>query len=259
MLKAITFDFWNTLFVDTRGEKREQRRAQILREELERDGATCPPETVVREALRTGFSFFNRVWYEEARTPLCHEIVDSTLAALNQTLPAAAHERVVREFEQMVLDEPPEPTAGAKRSLEFLAEGYRLGVICDTAYSPGSVLRELMARHDMLEYFQYLFFSNEHGMCKPDPRVFRKTLAELVVEPRDAVHVGDIQRTDIAGAQAAGMAAVHFIGANDWDAANSTAEAVVHSFNEIPATLTGLRRPRFRLVPPLVRRRRARR
>ena len=71
----------------------------------------------------------------------------------------------------------------------------------------------------MLAAFEYLFFSNEHGMSKPDVRVFQHTLAALDVRAPEAAHVGDIQRTDIAGAQAAGMAAVHFIGANNHDAA----------------------------------------
>jgi putative hydrolase of the HAD superfamily len=256
MLRAVTFDFWNTLFIDTHGRERERRRVQLLLEELGQNGRAAPAATVVEEALRTGLGFFDRVWYEEHRTPLCHEIVDSALAALHRTLPAPSHARVVKEFEEMILDSPPEPTAGAREILAILAERYRLAVICDTAYSPGAVLRDLMAHHDMLEYFQYLFFSDEHGMCKPDPRVFRRTLSELDVAPRDAAHVGDIQRTDIAGAQATGMAAVHFIGANDYDAAHSTAEAVLSSLEELPATLDGLRRPRLRLASPLIRRRR---
>ena len=79
----------------------------------------------------------------------------------------------------------------------------------------------------MLRHFEYLYFSNEHGMSKPDVRVFRHTLAQLGVGRREAAHVGDIQRTDIAGAQAAGMAAVLFVGANNHDAGRSTADLVV--------------------------------
>jgi len=35
MLKAVTFDYWNTLFVDVHGQDRERRRAKLLRVELE--------------------------------------------------------------------------------------------------------------------------------------------------------------------------------------------------------------------------------
>ena len=92
----------------------------------------------------------------------------------------------------------------------------------------------------MLEPFSYLFFSNEHGMSKPDPRVFKHTLAQLGVRAGEAAHVGDMQRTDIAGAQAAGMMAVHFVGASTRDAERSTADLVVRHFDELPAALGGL-------------------
>ena len=65
-------------------------------------------------------------------------------------------------------------------------------------------------------------------------------LEELGVRPCEAAHVGDIQRTDVAGAQAAGMSAVHFIGANNQDAARSTADVIVRHFEELPQALGGL-------------------
>ncbi|HEY5388006.1 MAG TPA: hypothetical protein VIL79_08910, partial [Thermoleophilia bacterium] len=60
MLRAITFDYWNTLFVDVNGRARELRRVAVLRAELvalELD----PPQAAVDEALRAGFDFFDRV------------------------------------------------------------------------------------------------------------------------------------------------------------------------------------------------------
>jgi putative hydrolase of the HAD superfamily len=99
---------------------------------------------------------------------------------------------------------------------------------------------ELLARNDMLRYFDYLYFSNEHGASKPSRRAFGLTLERLGVRPAEAVHVGDIQRTDVAGAQAAGMSAVLFVGSNNSDAARTTADLVVRHFDELPAALGGL-------------------
>jgi putative hydrolase of the HAD superfamily len=239
MLKAVTFDYWNTLFVDVHGQDRERRRAEILRAELETLGRAVP-QTAPHDALRAGFDFFDRVWISEHRTPSCGELVDSILAALGAHVPDAARERLVSRFELLVLDLPPEPMPGVAYALPALAERYRLAVVCDTGYSPGRVLREVLERHGMLAHFEYLYFSNEHGMSKPDVRVFQHTLAALDVRAPEAAHVGDIQRTDIAGAQAAGMAAVHFIGANNHDAARSTADLIVRHFDELPAALGGL-------------------
>ncbi len=110
----------------------------------------------------------------------------------------------------------------------------------DTGYSPGSVLRLLLDRHGLLGYFEYAYFSNEHGMSKPDTRVFVHVLEELDVRPAEAAHVGDIQRTDVAGAQAAGMSAVHFVGVNNRDVPHSTGDVIVSHFEELPQALGGL-------------------
>ena len=239
MLKAVTFDYWNTLFVDVHGQDRERRRAEMLRAEIEALGRAVT-QSALNEALRAGFDFFDHVWIREHRTPSCGELVDSILLVLGARVPEDARERLVDRFELLVLDLPPEPMPGATYALPALAERYRLAVVCDTGYSPGSALRQVMERHGMLAYFEYLYFSNEHGMSKPDVRVFQRTLAALDVRAPEAAHVGDIQRTDIAGAQAAGMAAVHFIGANNVDAGRSTADLIVRHFDELPAALGGL-------------------
>jgi putative hydrolase of the HAD superfamily len=242
MLEAVTFDYWNTLFVDTRGREREHRRAAILQEEVGRV-APVPSTAAVNDALQSGYDLFDRLWIHEHRTPLCVETVDGILAALRVRLPADAQERIVTQFEQLILELPPEPMPGAMYALPALAERYRLAVICDTGYSPGLVLRELLERNGMLKYFRYLYFSNEHGMSKPEPRVFTRTLGELDVRAGEAAHVGDIQRTDIAGAQGAGMAAVLFVAANDHDARDTTADLVVRHFDELPAALGSLTCP----------------
>ena len=129
---------------------------------------------------------------------------------------------------------------GAVYTMPQLAGRYQLAIICDTGYSPGAVLRQLLDRHDLLGYFEYTYFSNEHGMSKPDPRVFLHVLEELNVRPAEAAHVGDIQRTDIAGAQAAGMAAIHFVGVNNADVPRSTGDAIVSHFEELPQALGSL-------------------
>jgi putative hydrolase of the HAD superfamily len=47
------------------------------------------------------------------------------------------------------------------------------------------------------------------GAAKPDPRIFAAALAQAKARPQEAVHVGDMLSSDIAGAQAAGITAIH--------------------------------------------------
>ena len=46
------------------------------------------------------------------------------------------------------------------------------------------------------------------GWCKPRPEPFRAALDALAVYPGEALHVGDIERTDVGGALKVGMRAI---------------------------------------------------
>ncbi|GAI01605.1 unnamed protein product, partial [marine sediment metagenome] len=62
--------------------------------------------------------------------------------------------------------------------------------------------------HNVLKYFCCTIFSDEIGRNKPNPIVFRQALKKLEVKATEAVHVGDLPETDIAGAKAVGMKTV---------------------------------------------------
>jgi FMN phosphatase YigB (HAD superfamily) len=239
MLRAVTFDFWSTLFVDSRGRERERLRGAVLDQALRGEGHVVS-EARLAAGLSAAWDHFDVVWLNEHRTPPCGELVDAILMSLGVRLSQATLEPLVHRFERLVLELAPEPMPGAVYTLPQLADRFRMAVICDTGYSPGAVLRQLLDKHDMLAHFDYTFFSNEHGMSKPDARAFLHTLEELDVRPSEAAHVGDIQRTDVAGAQGAGMSAVHFVGANNKDVDHSTADVIVSHFEELPQALGGL-------------------
>jgi putative hydrolase of the HAD superfamily len=63
-----------------------------------------------------------------------------------------------------------------------------------------------------LDFFDAWSFSDETGWFKPAAEAFRPTLEGLGVAAVDAAHVGDNERTDIAGAKALGMVAVQYTG-----------------------------------------------
>jgi putative hydrolase of the HAD superfamily len=51
----------------------------------------------------------------------------------------------------------------------------------------------------------HVFSSGATGSSKPDPGIFRAALSALGVAPQRALHVGDTEETDGAGARAAGI------------------------------------------------------
>jgi putative hydrolase of the HAD superfamily len=96
----------------------------------------------------------------------------------------------------------PQDTREALQRLR--AAGFRLGVVSN---SEGRVCEALEAA-GLRQYFDAVVDSGQVGIEKPDPRIFRIALAELGVEPEEAIYVGDLYDIDVLGARAAGIEGV---------------------------------------------------
>jgi FMN phosphatase YigB (HAD superfamily) len=127
--------------------------------------------------------------------------------------------------------------------VERLAGRYRIALICNTGYTGGRVLRQVLAQRGLIGHFEVLTFSNEHGFVKPHPAIFHDTLAALSVPPDSAVHIGDTEEMDIAGAQAAGMYSARYLPEGDNDGAVvSQADIEFSDWSELPDLLDARQR-----------------
>jgi FMN phosphatase YigB (HAD superfamily) len=117
--------------------------------------------------------------------------------------------------------------------------GLRLGIICDVGMTPSTSLRDILEHHGLLSLFDHWSFSDEVGHYKPSPAIFAHALDGLGgVDPSRAAHVGDLRRTDIAGALAFGMTAVRYTGAfDDVEGEGPEAPFVVASHDDLPGVL----------------------
>jgi putative hydrolase of the HAD superfamily len=97
----------------------------------------------------------------------------------------------------------PDPDAVAVLA-ELRARGFRLGVISN---ADGRV-RDQLARAGLARWFEVVVDSAEAGVQKPDPAIFRLAARRLGLADRAVLYVGDIRDVDVAGAEAAGMAAI---------------------------------------------------
>jgi FMN phosphatase YigB (HAD superfamily) len=151
-----------------------------------------------------------------------------------------AYEVVERAYEDITLDPPPAPMPHVHESVRTLNElGYRLGVICNTGMAGGRVLRHVLERHGLLEYFDTTVFSNEFGWSKPHPEIFRHTLAELGgLEPSAALHVGDMEELDVEGARRAGMYAALYVPVADGPF-ETDADFLVRDWRDFPSLIAG--------------------
>ena len=74
--------------------------------------------------------------------------------------------------------------------------GMRIGVVSDIHYD----LRPLFERCGLAHLVDAYTLSFEHGVQKPDPRLFEIALAELGIAPAEALMVGDRASRDAGGA-----------------------------------------------------------
>lgn len=221
MIEAVTFDFWNTIARVPSGAMTDARQRAVA--------AACESGEVEVEAgllissLQQVGLDWERSW-AAGRHLHPREAAESLVRSLG--VEGAAREMVAEAFLGAGREVELELAPDIAPSLEALrARGIRLGIVCDVGFSGGELLRELLDGEGLLGHFSGWAFSDEVGRYKPAPQIFEAALGALEAEPTRAMHVGDLRRTDIAGAAAHGMRTVRYRGMNDEGEADSGPEA----------------------------------
>ncbi len=204
MIKAITFDLWNTLLVE---KSFTERRLTILAEALDIEGQHVYEEDLER-AYASAQRKHDQLWAKE----YCHypltERLDDILREVKATLSPNLRKAVMDKFGDIILDDPPSLTDSAADTITRLSTRFKLGIISDTGVTSGLKIKELLDEDGILRYFTATVFSDETGICKPRREAFELALKGLEAKAGEAIHVGDLLRTDIAGAKSVGLKAV---------------------------------------------------
>ena len=201
MIRAVTFDLWNTLVHNRNyGEFRLPR----LREFLRANGVELDDARLL-EVYQAGFRYSSELHRESGRRHVhTDEIVGHVMDQVGLR-DRCDWTPLVAAYEEAVLSDPPRLRDGAGETLEALSGRVRMGLISDTGTSPGRVVRRILGEYGILHYFDVTVFSDEVGYCKPNEVVFKVALEALGVEPGEALHVGDLVKNDVVGAKRAGM------------------------------------------------------
>ncbi len=89
--------------------------------------------------------------------------------------------------------------------LEVLKEReFKLGVVSNAT----DLLRRVFDNLELTKYFDFLVISDEVGVRKPSPKIFRLAMEMAHTSPGRSLYVGDKLATDVAGAKRGGMNAV---------------------------------------------------
>lgn len=213
-IKAITFDFWNTLVREERQVFRD-RRVESWLYALEGEVAV-PERSVLDAAMDRNRHRFDRAW-EANLSYSAHDAVADVLEDIDLAPSASVVDQLVLAFTDPDPAWKPGLTDNIGEALEGLSSrGVRIGIICDVGLTPSRTLRRFLQDHGLLGYFDHWSFSDEVGTFKPDPKIFHHALEGLGgIEPAAAAHIGDLRRTDVGGALNMGMVAIRYSGVND--------------------------------------------
>ncbi len=249
MIRAVTFDFWDTLVADDSDEPRRaqlglptkpQARLQLLLDEILFYHPAFTPEQIAK-AFEQANQRFRHAWKNEYRTPSVAARLQEVYTALDiPTTPGFSE--VVRRVEEMELMIPPQFVPGVRETIEQLARRYKLGIVSDTIHTSGRGIRTLLERQGILDNFSGFVFSDEVGASKPAPVVFERATAALDVPLSQIVHVGDRESNDVEGPRAVGMKAILFTGVVDRGVASTRADAVCAAFTTLPDVIAKLDR-----------------
>ncbi|GAA3879469.1 HAD-IA family hydrolase [Streptomyces lacrimifluminis] len=209
-MAAVLFDFSGTLF-------RIESTESWLRAVLTERGLALPePElTVAARALETAGALpggasperlpqeLAAVWGVRDQSAQLHRSAYTGVARQVALPDPALYDAL---YERHMTPAAWTPYADAAEVLEALRErGISVGVVSNIGWDLRPVFRE----HGLDPYVDAYVLSYEHGIQKPDPRLFKVACDALGVVPHDVLMVGDDRRAD-GGAAALGCA-VHFV------------------------------------------------
>ncbi len=237
MIAAVTFDFWGTLY--TEGDAEARRKA--MRSEYARNFLMGLGADVTAQQIDYAFEITWKELYHQYKTNhvgYTAEDIGQTLArTVGQQLTLDDAVRLGELASTAGRDEPPVPLPGALEVIQALTGKVRLGLISDTGFTLGHDLYAVMEADGFAQMIEQFTFSNQTGTTKPELRQFHHTLHRLDSRAEQAVHVGDLEDTDVAGAKAAGMRAVRIV--NPGEDGQTIADASVEKIADVLDVLRG--------------------
>lgn len=211
-IKALTFDLWETLIFEKDGQntKRMQTRCQNLTHTLNSLGIKISTEQFAF-AFKEMTPWLENIWENNRDVTHIDQIkfVIKTASKNSINLKKEWINQLSEAYTSAIFEIPPTLNPEAPRVLQYLKDSHkRVGLICNTGFTPGTVLRKFLTNKGIAKHFDLMLFSDEIGIRKPDPEIFQIAAQKLQTEPSNMVHVGDNLKCDVWGSQNSGFKAI---------------------------------------------------
>jgi putative hydrolase of the HAD superfamily len=213
-------------------ERAEQRQLRLLA------AANIPPDTKnldrMRRIERSIIDAYEESRLLDLKATNALKMMEKIWRRLGLNPDAGELAGLVPTFERGMLDSPPKLAPHIRPVLATLARQYKLGIISDTLFAPGRIIRSYLEQFNLLHYFDVAVFSDETGVVKPHIHAFQTALKHLNALPEQTVHIGDLVRTDIKGARSAGMYAIQYTGLWTDQNRGTAADAILEDWRDLP-------------------------
>ncbi|HIE66887.1 MAG TPA: HAD family hydrolase [Acidimicrobiia bacterium] len=235
LIRAVTFDLWNTLLTSTPGAV--EIRSRSWREVIVERGLDIGDD-LLHGTLSMLPARFDEEWRAGRQYGPTEALADC-FTAFGDRLASEDRDALAAAFEAASYELKVAPVADAADVLSAVAAtGVAVGIISDTTLAVGRHLRTYLDQHRILQHVTFAAFSDEVGVYKPDPAIFRVALDGLGIDdPTTVAHVGDLMRTDVAGARAMGMVTVRFRGVVDDPEDGAEADHVIDRLADLSVVL----------------------
>ncbi|MGQ0766438.1 MAG: HAD family hydrolase [Gemmatimonadota bacterium] len=235
MLRAITLDYWDTIYSGaSQPERVALRQEAVLR--LAREFGCVVGRGDFEAIYHDSAVEFERVW-RSGRGYRTHERLHWLLERLGVPRPDGC-ERVaatVQTIDDTVVAYPPSLLPGTAPAIAKLRTRFRLAIVSDTGFASGNAQNRLLSQDGLFDCFDATVYSMDIGHSKPRPEIFNAALQSLGISADEALHIGDNERTDVGGALSVGMRAIRLDAVRE--GGPSRAERIEKSLLEVVAHL----------------------
>ncbi len=190
MIKHISFDFWDTLYVGNPN-------FRVLRAEYLNKVYGFTPEQVHSAVTRTKH--------------LCDGTAEKTMCTVG-TLTQAWHlldnlgcasvkgaSELAEETHKIFINNPPVPVFTIKDLNSLKDKGVSISISCNTGLISGYSIVSMLEKTSVLDVFDFALFSDHIGYFKPSPFFLQRVLDHPSCKAgsfEEILHIGDNRKTD---------------------------------------------------------------
>jgi len=220
MIKAISFDFYDTLF-EIPEDAKNFMNMQIADLIKKNGGDNELFLSILYGQVWEDFTLGKFSTFQQA---VLHDL---ELTGMNDNLSQDIGLILERVWRKELL-----PLQNAQDVIHLLSKKYKLAIVSNAIGEPE---KRALERYQLWDKFSTVIFSSQLQARKPDAKLFVKLLQDLKFQPQEVVHVGDLIEHDILPARNIGMKTV-LVGQDRIGKAN----ACIKNLSELPDVIRRL-------------------